>query len=415
MKSLFLRIIVIFLVIVGVTFYLLRFFIGNSGQTKAAGVTVTGILDLTPGANTLTVGQEKTISLKIKPSAAMFIRGYRVIIDFDKTKVEIKDISYKLGIKSGGLGQDNAHLAAINNRGRIKIVGEVRTINGASLSSTAATEIVTIKIKGKAAGGSNLFIKKNWLNLFRINNTSKIINRVYGSDNEVLAINGGGPSVTPGNNPSVTPTPDPNAPTPTPDPNSPNPTVDPNAPVVKLLLKLKFQGISIKPATAALNELYAKVKLKGETTEQSTAEKSVKFTADDSGIWTGSVDFNVDLRDTKFSVYIKGPHHIKKKICVAVPTETAGGTYRCSSGQITLIPSTTAVTTLNFSGITLLAGDLPVQDGTVSAYDTSLVRGNLSKTDADAVVASDVNRDGKVDTQDYSLIIAALSIKNDEE
>ena len=69
---------------------------------------------------------------------------------------------------------------------------------------------------------------------------------------------------------------------------------------------------------------------------------------------------------------------------------------------------------LDFSGIILLAGDLPIQDGSVTAYDTSLVRNNLGKTDADAVSKADVNRDGKVDTQDYSLIIAALSVRNDE-
>ena len=69
----------------------------------------------------------------------------------------------------------------------------------------------------------------------------------------------------------------------------------------------------------------------------------------------------------------------------------------------------------DFSGITLLVGDLPEQDGIVNAYDIGLIINNFGKRDSDILSKADVNMDGIVDTQDYSLVIAALSIRYDEE
>jgi len=177
-------------------------------------------------------------------------------------------------------------------------------------------------------------------------------------------------------------------------------------------MKLKFQGIEVKPSTDALSLMNVKVKLFDQSTLTATDYITGAFTSDDKGIWNGDVAFSNVNPDHKYSVITKGPFHLAKKVCLLAPTETAGGTYRCSSGTIALASGDN---NLNFSGILMLTGDLPAQDGTVSAYDISLVRNNLGKTDADSLSKSDVNRDGKCDTQDYSLIIASLSVKNDEE
>ncbi|MFH0864524.1 MAG: dockerin type I domain-containing protein [Candidatus Gottesmanbacteria bacterium] len=196
---------------------------------------------------------------------------------------------------------------------------------------------------------------------------------------------------------------------------TPDPSATPGAPGnAKLKMKLKFQGIAGKP-TDTLNKMSVRFRLLNKSTGVVTDKKFADFTADDKGVWSGEVSFDVDTA-AKYVVYAKGPFHIQKKICDKTPTETAGGTYKCSNG---LILFTVGDNNLDFSGILLLAGDLPEQDGTVSAYDTSLVR-NCLVPETDAVKATclanaDVNRDGKVDTQDYSLIIASLSVKNDEE
>jgi hypothetical protein len=112
---------------------------------------------------------------------------------------------------------------------------------------------------------------------------------------------------------------------------------------------------------------------------------------------------------------VKGPKHLQKKICDAAPSETSGGTYHCGEGKINLKAGDND---LNLSGILMLVGDLPengTQNGIIDSYDTSYVRQHLQSTKADELAIADVNYDGVIDGQDYSLVLASLSIKYDEE
>jgi hypothetical protein len=181
---------------------------------------------------------------------------------------------------------------------------------------------------------------------------------------------------------------------------------------VKLNLKLKFQGIGAKPTTPGLDTMNVRVKLFDETTSTQTEYQTASFVSDANGIWSGEVTFaNLNLAH-KFAVITKGPLHLAKKICVTTPTETQGGTYHCSAGQINLIAGDN---NLDFSGILQLGGDLPEQDGSVTAADISLIRNSLVNVSDEIKPKCDINRDNRCDTQDYSLVIGALSIKNDEE
>ena len=181
-----------------------------------------------------------------------------------------------------------------------------------------------------------------------------------------------------------------------------------------LNLKLKFQGITTQPKTRELNSMQVRAKIGGCGLTEPTDYMTGSFSADTNAVWSGSIEgFNLPACDSEFyTVYVKGPYHVQKKVCDLVPTETAGGTYRCADGKITLNPG---ANDLDFSGILQLVGDLPPQNGAVDAYDISLVRNCIGKTDETCLNNADVNRDGKVDTQDYSLIIASLSVKSDEE
>ena len=154
-----------------------------------------------------------------------------------------------------------------------------------------------------------------------------------------------------------------------------------------------------------------RLRLYDENTEKYADVDVDNFVANDSGIWSGDVTFTGVLTAHKYALLIKGPYHIQKKVCGEKPTEKDPGTYRCIRGNIALVKGNNDA---DLSGIIMLAGDLPTQDGSVTAYDTSLIKNNLGKTDADTLAKADVNRDGRVDTQDYSLVIAALSIKTDE-
>lgn len=378
MRNHVLKLILVFLTVVGVTYFILQYVFFNSQtqkDTKAAGEKVS--LSFVPPSDNLTVNAETTTMIKLKPSELMLARGYLFRVVFNKNKVQIKDIDYKLGSASVGLGQDNGDLAAINNTGVIKIQGEINTAAGRSLLANVLVDVVSIKLKLKEAGAASLSIDKNTIKLVRI---MPVMNLVFvpGAADVSFGINGGGGPAT-------------------------------NAVSATLKLKLKFQAINKKPE-AELNKLDVQVKLYNESSELSTDYKTAEFTANNDGIWSGEVKFNAKTNN-KYIVVVKGPYHIAKKVCQEAPTESAGGTYHCASGKVTI---NAGVNNLNFSGITMLAGDLPVQDGAVTSYDISLVRNNLGKTDADSLKSSDLNLDGKVDTQDYAMIIAALSIKTDE-
>lgn len=176
-----------------------------------------------------------------------------------------------------------------------------------------------------------------------------------------------------------------------------------------LKLKVKFQGITYQPSSQYnKSKVEVKVAREGFTSDTFSGE----FTADASGVWSGSVALKNVSDASNYRVYVKGPRHLQKKVCVAVPEETAGGTYRCSDGQVKLSKGENV---LDFSKITMLVGDLPDQDGVVDSYDISYIRQNLGSTKPEVLEIGDINLDGVLDSQDYSLVIASLNVKYDEE
>lgn len=186
----------------------------------------------------------------------------------------------------------------------------------------------------------------------------------------------------------------------------------PGAQNMKLDIKLKLQGVAKKPITAS--PITVKVKLGGRMLAQTTAYKTVTFSVGDDGIWSGSADFSAPPGDG-YMLYVKGPKHLQKKVCDNAATEGSGGTYHCGDGKINLKAGDNA---LDFSKILMLVGDLPengTQNGIIDSYDTSYVRQHLQSTKTDELAIGDVNYDGVIDGQDFSLVLASLSIKYDEE
>lgn len=202
-------------------------------------------------------------------------------------------------------------------------------------------------------------------------------------------------------------------------PTTPKPTtvvVDPTQSLggannVTVNLRLSFQGITTKPSAA--NKMSVRLTLVGGNKQQT---RNVEVTVNDQGVWQGSATFqNLEKRSDYYAL-IKGPKHIQKRVCVLNPSETRPGTYSCFQGSISIQSQSV---TLDASKVRLLAGDLPQQDGIVDSYDTSLVRNIVSKPldqrrAAENLRLADINLDGIVDSQDYSLVIASLSVRSDE-
>jgi Zn-dependent metalloprotease len=221
-------------------------------------------------------------------------------------------------------------------------------------------------------------------------------------------VNNSPPSTSPTNSPTSSPT---SVPTATPQPTLPPLPTVPITPTgnVELDLKLKFQGVGKKPADE-INKLFVKVTLVSDLDEKN--ESYGIFTADNQATWSGQVFFNLkEISPTaKYKILIKGPMHLQKKICDPSPSETKDGYYQCSLPNILLKQGKNF---FDFSKITLLAGDLPIQDGIVNAYDLSLIRQRLG-VKITGPQLYDLNLDGVINTQDYSLILYTLSTRFDE-
>lgn len=185
----------------------------------------------------------------------------------------------------------------------------------------------------------------------------------------------------------------------------------------KVLLKVKFNGIGVNvppvDKTVKVNVILANKYLR------SPIEREMELTEtgkDDKGIsiYEGSFDVNNIAFGNGYSIYIKGDHHLQKRICDITPTEIVDGRYVCTKGDITLKEGENI---LDFSDIYQLAGDIPIsnaQSGFIDAVDVVFIRSNFQSTAADKLIIGDLNKDGIIDTQDYALAVYALSFKYDE-
>lgn len=177
---------------------------------------------------------------------------------------------------------------------------------------------------------------------------------------------------------------------------------------VELNIKVRFQGITQQPR----NTQEQKTVVKLISNNQELGKATIDFAHTSQGIYLGTAQFDKVNTTQKYALIIKGPKHIAKKICVNNVTEVGDGLYNCTTSNN--IELKLGGNDLNFSGVYLLGGDLPIQNGVVDSVDIALLRSNLGKTDTEALQRSDINMDNIVDTQDYALLITALSFKYDE-
>lgn len=346
---------------------------------------------------------EFTTVIKAKAGVAMNVQGYSFNLDFDKSKLEVKTITYKMGVVSAGLGDDTSKVGTVNTRGSILIRGEAQDETGKTIDTTGV-EVVAITFKPKTTVGNSVVLGTAAAPQFVKIETNGALTPVTATLPR-LTINTNNPptsTITPsrGVSPSATPGPTLTA----------APTTNPTTGVtLSMTLKLKFQGIAQKPE-GDRSKMNVKVTVVSSSSQK--YESSAQFEAGPNGVWIGSPTFSGLRAGDGYRIFVKGPYHIQKKVCIATPTEQYPGSYRCQEGKRITIA---ANQTFDFSQIILMAGDLPQQDGLVDSYDLSLIRNNLGKKDDSAVRSADVNRDGIVDAQDYALVVASLSTKFDEE
>lgn len=176
-----------------------------------------------------------------------------------------------------------------------------------------------------------------------------------------------------------------------------------------LSILLKFQGISTKPKRTSTLPIV--VTVAGGQLKRSMTQ-TIPFTADDQGIWKGTISTSSISQGSGYAVSIQGPYHLKEKICHQSPREKKPGSYICVDGQISI---KSGQQTLDLTGITLLAGDLSsvkgAQDGVINSRDAVFVRTNLLSQDSKIRDKADIDLNGEVNVIDYALILKALEIE----
>lgn len=241
----------------------------------------------------------------------------------------------------------------------------------------------------------------------------------------------GPPSSTPQPSPTKTPTPPPENPTKTPTPGgsitpttrppsptntqtpgatrTPTPTQAPTVPssLVTLDMNIRLQGVTSKPKNASPISILFTI-----SNSTFTDSKPVLFNFEENGTASATVSYQSPIQGENYVISLKGPKHRKVTFCTRAPQEEREGSYSCEGGAISI---TAGINTFDFSEVVMLAGDLPEQNGVIDSKDVIFIRNNLGSTEASKIETADLNYDGIIDTQDFSLVIAALGSKYDEQ
>lgn len=180
-------------------------------------------------------------------------------------------------------------------------------------------------------------------------------------------------------------------------------------------LYLRLQGILQAPQSSQ-NGINVRVSIDGDSVA-SPVSFTTYMTAYNNGVWYGRAVYDLSVlssptASSNFKFSVKPPKHLKRIVCHSFPVEYTGGEYDCS-GTSAYVSLSAGVNELDFSRIYFLAGDLPTdgsnQDGVIDSTDLVYLRKNILERDYSILTKGDLNMDGIIDTQDFSLAIYALT------
>lgn len=360
----------LFLIFVLISFSILLFglyfFLHKDSFKKTKATNNEGLsINLQLSKQSVKKGEEVTVLISGSSSAQIRVIGYLGELAFDKSKLQVKDIQYKLGVVSKDLGDDNLIIASVNGSGKIALQGEIQSAQGHVFVGNTDIASVTF-VASEEAKPQFLFSNIKFYRINADNTLTELLSDNVDSNNQTNAIS--------------------------------------------LKMKLKLQGFVSKPN--APKNISVKVKLGGGAGSV-TAYQTALFSSGQDGIWTGTVDFASASAGTNYYLLVKGGKHVQRKICDSVPVETEAKPYHCSEGKINLI---VGENNIDLTGILQFAGDLNLetgQDGGVNAADFSLINKAINARtpiDAATIERGDVNIDGVVDSQDFSLLNKTMEL-----
>lgn len=193
------KIVIIFLILIGVVAWGIRYiYFGSAPKSKASGETVSFIVD--PSSVSKSSG-DFAVSVKVNPSINMTIRGYSFSVSFNASKMQVKSIQYKLGTVSSSLGDDDSKIVAVNQNGKVTVVGEFLSSTGQLIYTGQNTEIVNITFTSTSALSSSITTGSTDTKFYMIKADYTLEEKPSAGPVSV-SVNGGG-----GVTPSATPTP----------------------------------------------------------------------------------------------------------------------------------------------------------------------------------------------------------------
>lgn len=174
-----------------------------------------------------------------------------------------------------------------------------------------------------------------------------------------------------------------------------------------LSMALHFQGVDRAFARSG-GSIPIQVGITGDNLQEPVYQL-VQFSADSSGVVGGTATFPTVVTGN-YCVSIKGPLHSRRKVCHKTPLEAQTGEYRRGSSTI---PLTNGINELDFTGISMMSGDID-QNGVINSFDLLSVHNNIGSTNQTDIERCDVNYDGACNVIDYSLVIGSILVKTDE-
>jgi mRNA-degrading endonuclease toxin of MazEF toxin-antitoxin module len=373
---------------------------------------------ITPSSDinqTKSAGESFIVTFNIAPqTAGQVVTAFSLVLEYDKDKVEYEN--------TNGSGVDiiQSDFYDILEENNVSQQGKVY-LTIVNKSTTDIPNQLSFKFKTKSGLSPQQLNQSTSIKLFNVTETagessSSAIEFVRSDTSPIVLANVSFATPTVTITPIVTITPDPTQNT------TPTVTITPivtttpdtitipvaiNPQNINLKMKFKIQGVSTLPRIR--DSLNFNIALMQDRSE--VKEEIVPFTVQPDGTYIGNKVFEgIDI-SKKYSLAVKGAKHLNKVVCQNNPSESFPGGYQCSASNIQF---GTGDNDIDFSGIYLLAGDIPQQNGIVDSVDISFIRQNFGNTSPDNLRRGDLNFDGIIDTQDYVLIMTALAFKFDE-
>jgi hypothetical protein len=355
-------------------------------QNKSLNKSAYGAGTLTLVSSSASPGVNDEVFVEVRLTTTEKAPSFDVTLGYDPAKIEVVSFGTK-GFEKGPLyGVADTFN---NNATTGKVTFGSSYLDVGSTNFPTGTNIVLgkIKIKGKVAGEATISFDP----------ATRIIGYNPGNADTYITIGTKNPlSITFGQGgTTIAPT---QAPT-----------------KFKINFSVKFQGVTEKRPDQKV-----KVIVKKGAEEESFT--NVNVVANDSGVYSGSVNVTKFDPGSGFLVYIKGPRHLAKKFCVnnqvgrCNPEQSF--TFTSGDNNLSLIGTTTTSTYLE-------GGDLPnpndgfKQDGVANSIDFGLlnqvVHERLHSTAVNDILVGDIDLDGEVTATDLLRLRQTLESKYEED